>query len=501
MNPMLKNKTDLLQELKLLIRSRYGLIVIETKEEERAGLLLKLLADQMNLPLFIWDYAKGLRRLDLDNKIYNTNDPAGALAHIQSVPMAVIYHFQGLGAYLEPPEMQDRLLSVARKFENSTSAMILTGSQIPLSEALKPHAAFIKMPLPGRNDFVRLVQQVCRDVAKRMQVRNELLPQDQECLIANLQGLTLLEAKKILTRVLIEEGKLSVDGIQAVIQAKKEIIEKEGLLEYYPVEESMADIADLAGLKQWLEKRKNIILDPENARTYGLSFPKGILLLGVPGTGKTLCAKAVAKEWALPLLKMDPANLYNKYIGESEKNFKRAMQTAEKMAPVVLLIDEIEKVFAAGGTEDGGTSARILGSFLSWLQDRKGDVFVVATANDIERLPPEFLRKGRFDEVFFVDLPDRATRADLFSIHLKRRGQDPQKLNLEELAGRTEGYSGAEIEQVVISALYSSFAVKKKLDMTCLMDEAGKTIPLCRTRAEHIQALREWARTRTVGAN
>ncbi|RPI76600.1 MAG: AAA family ATPase [Desulfobacteraceae bacterium] len=189
------------------------------------------------------------------------------------------------------------------------------------------------MPLPGRNDFVRLVQQVCRDVAKRMRVRNELSPQDQERLIANLRGLTLLEAKKILTRVLIEEGRLSTDGTQAVIQAKREIIEKEGLLEYYPVEESLADIADLAGLKQWLEKRKSIIMDPENARTYGLSFPKGILLLGVPGTGKTLCAKAVAKEWALPLLKMDPANLYNKYIGESEKNFKRAMQTAEKMAP------------------------------------------------------------------------------------------------------------------------------------------------------------------------
>jgi SpoVK/Ycf46/Vps4 family AAA+-type ATPase len=310
-----------------------------------------------------------------------------------------------------------------------------------------------------------------------------------------------LEAKKILTRAMIENGKLCGDEIQAVILAKKEIIEKEGLLEYYPVEESMADIADLAGLKQWLEKRKSIILDPENARAYGLSFPKGILLLGVPGTGKTLCAKAVAKEWSMPLLKMDPANLYNKYIGESEKNFKRAMQTAEKMAPVVLLIDEIEKAFTAGGSEDGGTSARILGSFLSWLQDRKGDVFVVATANDIERLPPELLRKGRFDEVFFVDLPDRETRTALFSIHLKRRGQDPQKFNLEELADRTEGYSGAEIEQVVISALYSSFAAKTKLDMTCLMDETGKTIPLCRTRAEHIEALREWARTRTVGAN
>jgi SpoVK/Ycf46/Vps4 family AAA+-type ATPase len=498
---MATNKTDLLQELKLLIRSRYGLIVIDTVEEERAGLLIKLIADHMNLPLFTWNYARGLRRADLENTIYGTNDPAGALAHIQSVPLAAVYHFQGLGPYLETPELQDRLLSVAQKFEKGTNALILTGSNIGLNESLKVHAAFIKMPLPSRNDFRVLVQQVCRDVSKRMNVRNELLPSDLERLIANLQGLTLLEAKKILTRAMIENGKLCGDEIQAVILAKKEIIEKEGLLEYYPVEESMADIADLAGLKQWLEKRKSIILDPENARAYGLSFPKGILLLGVPGTGKTLCAKAVAKEWSMPLLKMDPANLYNKYIGESEKNFKRAMQTAEKMAPVVLLIDEIEKAFTAGGSEDGGTSARILGSFLSWLQDRKGDVFVVATANDIERLPPELLRKGRFDEVFFVDLPDRETRTALFSIHLKRRGQDPQKFNLEELADRTEGYSGAEIEQVVISALYSSFAAKTKLDMTCLMDETGKTIPLCRTRAEHIEALREWARTRTVGAN
>ncbi|MEJ2184662.1 MAG: AAA family ATPase, partial [Gemmatimonadota bacterium] len=209
-----------------------------------------------------------------------------------------------------------------------------------------------------------------------------------------MRGLTLMEAQKILTKAIIEDGKLGVKDLHAAIDAKKQVVEREGLLEYYPAEESMADIADLRGLKDWLGKRKQIIAQPEKAEQFGLEFPKGVLLVGVPGCGKSLSAKAVATEWNLPLLKLDPGTLYNKYIGESEKNFKRAVETAERMAPVVLWIDELEKAFAQGGTEDGGVSQRILGGFLSWLQDRKGDVFVVATANQVEKLPPEFLRKG-----------------------------------------------------------------------------------------------------------
>jgi SpoVK/Ycf46/Vps4 family AAA+-type ATPase len=243
------------------------------------------------------------------------------------------------------------------------------------------------------------------------------------------------------------------------------------------------------------------VKSPEKAEQFGLGFPRGVLLLGVPGCGKSLSAKAVAAEWGLPLLKLDPSNLYNKYVGESEANFKRAMRAAERMAPIVLWIDELEKAFAAGGSEDGGVSQRILGSFLGWMQDRKGDVFVVATANDIQRLPPEFLRKGRFDEIFFVDLPDRATRAEVFRIHLAGRAHDPAAFDLEALAEASDGFSGSEIEQVVVSGLYTAFANGTRLDTAALLAEARATRPLSVTMVERMDAMRAWARGRTVTAN
>lgn len=311
-----------------------------------------------------------------------------------------------------------------------------------------------------------------------------------------------MEAEKILTRVIVEDGKLSPKDIRRVIEAKKDIVEREGVLEYYPVEESMDDIADLAGLKSWLDKRREIIIDPKRAMKFGLSFPKGVLLLGVPGCGKSLCAKAVAMEWGMPLLKLDSSNLYNKYIGESEKNFKRATKTAEKLSPVILWIDEIEKAFSSSSSnEDGGVSARIFSTFLSWLQDRRGDVFIVATANDVTKLPPEFLRKGRFDEIFFVDLPDAESRKSIFEIHLKKRGQEPNQFDLPILVEATDGFSGSEIEQVIVSGLYTAFSAKKELSNQILLDELKLTRPLSITMAERIAWLREWARERTVSAH
>ena len=259
-------------------------------------------------------------------------------------------------------------------------------------------------------------------------------------------------------------------------------------------------IADLRSLKAWLAKRKAVVTQPERAEEFGLDFPRGVLLLGVPGCGKSLSAKAVAAEWHMPLLKLDPSNLYNKYIGESERNFKRAMRTVEQIAPVVLWIDELEKAFATGG-EDGGVSQRVLGSFLTWMQDRNGDVFVVATANDISRLPAEFLRKGRFDEIFFVDLPDAATRAEIFRIHLTNRGQDSSAFHLETLGAATDGYSGSEIEEVVVSSLYTAFSTSAELTMELLLSEAEGTVPLSVSRAEHVEELRAWARERARPAN
>jgi SpoVK/Ycf46/Vps4 family AAA+-type ATPase len=332
-------------------------------------------------------------------------------------------------------------------------------------------------------------------------VEVNLTKEEMAGLLKHLSGLTLMEAGKILTKAIIEDHRLTPEDIRHVIEAKKAVVEREGLLEYYPVEQTMANVADLVNLKKWLGKRKNVVANPLKAEEFGLSFPRGVLLLGVPGCGKSLCAKAVASEWGLPLLKFDTSNLYNKYIGESEKNFKRAIRAAERMAPVVLWIDELEKAFAMGGTEDGGVSQRILGTFLNWMQDRKGEVFIVATANDIERLPPEFLRKGRFDEIFFVDLPDAETRREIFRIHLTSRGQDPGRFDLNHLAQESDGFTGSEIEEVVVSGLYTAFSDSQTLTTGDLQREVRGTVPLSVTMAEKVGALRAWARSRTVPAN
>jgi len=491
---------DLLKEIKLLIRSRYSLICLETEEEERAESLLKHLADQMGLPLFIWIPTRGLQRADLGKAVYGSIDPKMALDHIEISKYPAIYHFQGLGPFLEDRVLAAQLVQVARRFTEVEGAIILTGTDVQIPRPARAHSARLTLSAPRRQDYAQLVRQIYRDLNRRMHIRVTMSRDDMNKLLNNLHGLTLLEAEKILTKAFIVDAKLGPDDLKLVMQAKKAIIEREGLLEYFPVERSMADIAGLTRLKAWLAERKSIITQPERAQDYGLPFPKGILLLGVPGAGKSLCAKAVATEWGLPLLKMDPSNLYNKYIGESEKNFKRAMAVAERMSPVILWIDEIEKAFASGESEDGGVSDRVLGIFLSWMQDRRGDVFIVATSNDVTRLPPELLRKGRFDEVFFVDLPDADVREKIFDIHLSRRGHDPSAFDLPSLAAVTEGFSGAEIEQAIVSAMYTAFSGDAPLTTELVVSEARKTRPLSQTRAEYIQNLRHWAKGRTVSA-
>jgi hypothetical protein len=494
-------REDLIRELCLLVRSRYGLIWIKTPEYERMHSLLKHVADRLNLMLFVWTPSGGLRRDDLDQAIYGTTDPKAALDNIQYSKSPALFHLQGLTSYLEDRAFMAKLGDTACAFSKCEGALVITGCEFNIPEMALPHSAVVTPPSPEREEFEQLLRRLYRDLKSRMQVKMDLSSASMNTLITNLHGLTLTEAEKILTKAIIEDGRLDADDIQLVLQEKKSIIEREGLLEFIPVEHRFADIADLESLKLWLSKRKNIILDPKGASQFGLSFPKGILLLGVPGSGKSLCAKAVAQEWGLPLLRMDPSRLYNKYIGESEKNYRRAMELAERLSPVVFWIDEIEKAFPPSGGEDTGVSQRVLGSFLSWLQDRRGDVFVTATANDIDRLPAELLRKGRFDEVFFVDLPNEETRAEIFRIHIQRRGHDAGQFDLSVLASATDGFTGAEIEQAVVSALYTAFSGEGCMNTDLVLQEIAATRPLSQVRSEYIDSLREWARDRTVCAN
>jgi len=493
--------SDFTREVELLIRSRYAIILVETVEEARVEDLLRHVADRRNLHFFLWQPGRGLRRADSDNAVYGTQRLAGALAHIDAAETPGLYHLQGAGDLLGEAAVRAGLATLARKLSQVESAIVLTGMRLDLPAAADAQAASLALPPPDRDEFKRLLLSVYRDVSSRMPVGVRLHRADLERLLDSLKGLTRLEAEKVLTKALVEDGMLTADDIQKVFEAKKAIVQREGLLHYTPAEEAMTDVADLAALKDWLAKRKAMMGQPEKAEAYGLSFPKGILLLGVPGTGKSLCAKAVATEWRLPLLRMDPGGLYNKYIGETESNFRRATAVAEKVAPVVLWIDEIEKAFTQGQGEDGGVSTRVLGHFLSWMQERQGDVFVVATANDVTKLPPEFLRKGRFDEIFFVDLPDADTRSAIFRIHLARRRCRPEVFDLAALAEATPGFSGAEIEQVVISALHTAFAEGSRPAMQHVLGEVSRTRPLSQTRAEYVQWLRDWARDRVTRAN
>jgi hypothetical protein len=493
--------SDPLNDLALLVRSGYGLIVIETTEEDRVEVLLRYLAGSLNLAYFIWTPTKGLRRDGVETAVYGTGTVASALDDIQASGVPALYYLQDAEASLQDPVITARFKDAVKGFENVTGAVVLAGEDVALPPDLEPLCARVPLAPPSLDELRALLQNTLDDLAKRMPVQDRLSPEDANRLLENLQGLTLLEARKVLTKAVIEDGVLDADAIAKVAAAKMDVVAREGLLEYTPVSEKLEEVADLAGLKDWLGKRREILADPVRARQFGLPFPKGVLLLGVQGCGKSLCAKAVAGAWGLPLLRMDPSNLYNKFVGESEKNFERATKTAERVAPVVLWIDEIEKAFGGSGTgEDGGVSDRILGTFLNWMQDRAGDVFVVATANDITKLPPELVRKGRFDEIFFVDLPKAEARKSILSIHLKKRCWDPATFDLDAMVNATEGFSGAEIEQAVVSALYAAFSAKAPLTTQAVLKEITATHPLSQTMAEKIDNLRRWCAERTVSA-
>ena len=489
-------------ELELLIRAKYALIVVDTVEVERAEQGLALSSSRLNLLYFSWSRSRGLRRgvLASDPVMSDTKEPAKALA-VAMEEGAGLFHFRGLGAHLDDPLVVSHVLDVVQQFSTRRGALVLTGHNIHLPDALRPHATVIRLSGASFDDYRQLLERLIREYSTKMPVKVELTREDRLRLVNNLTGLTLTEAEKIITRLIVEDGALRPHDIERVNSAKRQIVEQDGLLEFYPHTEGLDQVAGLGGLKAWLARRRAVVADPRRAEEYGLGFPKGVLLLGVPGCGKSLCAKSVAHEWGLPLLKLDPSNLYDKYVGESEHNFKRAMLTAERLAPIVLWIDELEKAFASASADaDGGVSHRIFGTFLSWLQDRQGDVFVVATSNDVAKLPPEFIRKGRFDEIFFVDLPGDEARVEILRIHLRKRKQDPATLDLPRLVAATKGFSGAEIEESIVSGMYAAFSAGAALDTAALLTEIGATRPLSRTMPERLDALRRWAAQRTVAS-
>lgn len=491
---------DQLHELEILIRAHHALVVVDTVEEDRLHVLLEHASEHTGLPLFSWNQVDGLRReLPERGQTPETGPPQKALAFIERSNLEAIFHLQGLGPYLHEPAVIARLKNIHKKYFSHRGAIVVSDSGLDMPPVLEQLFTPFDLSPPSQEAYHTFIQAVLRDLSSRHSVKVKLSSVDVSKLLAALHGLTFFEVQKIITQAVLEDGVLGPHDISGVLDAKRQIVERSGVLEYFPHEHALGDVAGLTHLKAWLRKRQAAFEDPRRAQEYGLSPPKGLLLIGVQGCGKSLCAKAIAAEWKLPLIRLDPSNLYNRYVGESEKNLRRAIKLAEKMAPVVLWIDEIEKSLSQEDA-NGGPAQRIFGTFLAWLQDKKEDVFVIATANDISKLPPELMRKGRFDEIFFVDLPAAEARARILEIHLRKRKREPEKFDIERLASLTEGFSGAEIEQAVVSALYTAFSRQEGLTTDAIAEEIQLTKPLSVTMAERITSLRQWAKDRAVFA-
>ena len=494
--------TDVLHDLTLLLKARYPLILLETDELGRADELARGAARALKLPFYSWTRTKGLREAAQLAASPETLLPGAALAEVERLMRPGVYLFHGLGADLEDPLVAERLRDAATPFLVRGGALVLAGGELNVPAALRPLSARLPLPLPSAAEHRELIAEVYRELTDRAYTEVHLTETELQGLARGLGGLTRLEAEKLLTKAMLTGGRLDAEDLAGVAAAKGAALGADGLLSLLDAETGLAEVAGLEGLKAWLATRRRAVAEPEQAAAFGLAFPKGLLLVGVQGCGKSLCAKAVAHEWGLPLLRLEPGALYNKYIGETERNFRRAVRLAETMAPAVLWIDELEKVFAAGGDggADGGLSGRLLGSFLSWLQERREGVFVVATANDVGALPPELVRKGRFDEIFFVDLPDAAARRQTLALHLGRRQRDPAAFDLHALAAATDGFSGAELGALVVAALYAAFAAETGLSTALLLREAELTRPLSRLMPERVAALRAWAHGRTRNA-
>jgi ATP-dependent 26S proteasome regulatory subunit len=557
--------TDGLDRLKVLINSSTPIVVMETSEEMRAISLVRAACSELNMATFEWSIADGLlrsgsgapaeapkialqARMDqttiwnqgsrsqmqtrttlspgsgeaerltrammssmgadgaaaaTGGAIYNTREPVQALANMESMTVEAVFILKDFHRHMDDPVVVRRLRDVGQKFSANRRTVVITAPEIAVPAELTTLVEYFDLPLPDRERLHDIVHETFTRLAKTYSLKLQLDAPGVDAMSANLRGLTEEEAERAISQALVTRYALCPETVTDVLEAKKQLLRHSGMLEFIEASDNMASVGGLENLKHWLQQRRGAWED--SAREFGLEPPHGVIILGVQGCGKSLCARAVAGEWKLPLVKFDTSAVYDKYIGETEKRIRKVFQVAEGLAPCVLWIDELEKVFAGSGPDsasaDAGVSSRLLASFLSWMQDRKAPVFVAATCNNVTVLPPELIRKGRFDELFFVDLPNQAERRQIFSIQLTKRKRNPAEFDLEQVAEAAKGYSGAEIDAAVQGALYAAYSEKKPLTTQSLLDALAQTVPLSTTRAEEIATLRNWARTRAVPAS
>ena len=501
--------SNIKQEIEVLIRARYPILYVVSSEELRVQHLVMEIAQKRQKKAFEWSFSTGIVPAGTSiqsqrNRNPATKDPLAALDQVIEQVEPAIFVFKDFHPFLTRNNfaVTRKLKEIALHLKNSFKTILLVSPVLEIPPELEKEITVLNFPLPTKEDLSALLEHIVAEVQQFKQVKIDLDDAGRDRLLQAALGLTLGEAENVFAKIIVKDERLSGGDVAEVFAEKQQIIRKNGLLEYYATQETFANVGGLSVLKEWLSKRA--VAFTAEARDFGLPPPKGILMLGVQGCGKSLCAKAVSSLWQLPLLRFDMGRMFGSLVGSSEENVRRAIAVAESVAPAILWVDEIDKAFAGSqgsGSTDGGTTARVFGTFLTWLSEKTAPVFVVATANDISQLPPELLRKGRLDEIFFVDLPAPEERAAIFRIHLLKRGRDPAKFDLVALAEASRDFSGAEIEEAIISALFDAFYAKEHLATALVLVALAQTVPLAKTMDEQINRLRSWTEGRARNAS
>ena len=476
------------KNLELLIKSRTPLIWVTTKEEERLKKILENCFKQLFIKRFvIWDCVNGLKGV-LNEEGKFANNPIGALNWIkeQNTENSTILLVKDFNKYIDDPSISRTIKELYYSLKKTKNNLIFSSHILPSSEEIDDLLCIINLPLPGQNELVNLIRTIANNT-------NSNLPENDlnELALAS-GGLSETRVKQVAAKGLAQRGKISKDDIKDILEEKRQVIARSEILEFFESNSNENDIGGLKVLKVWLEQRYQAF--SKEARDYGLPVPKGVLLVGPQGTGKSLTAKSISKTWSMPLLRLDVGRLFSSLVGSSEARTREAISRAEAMSPCILWIDEIDKGFGGDERSDGGTSQRVLASLLTWMAEKRSTVFVIATANAIDKLPAELLRKGRFDEIFFLDLPTAEERSSILDLHLRKR-RPSYKFPLSTVVDRTNGYSGAELEQAVIEGMHISFSEKRELMEKDLIKAVSELIPLSRTAKEQIDLLKEWAST------
>lgn len=491
---------EIQQELDYLVRARYPFIMVQTFEEGRVENAVMGIAKSRAKKMFVWNCNKGLDQLFDDKtrepvQVAGIDQPQAILRHIEDYAGDAIFLLKDFGVFIGKIPKVDRMIKdLVDSLRVTRKTVLVTGTYVQVPGDLDKYITVVDFPMPDRATMGASIDELLTEMRSHPAIKVTVSPQDRERLIEASMGLTLSESKNVFSKAAVKTGKIDGSAIQLVTNEKRQIVRKSGILEFYPAEDSLSDIGGLDNLKSYVLEREGWWTS--SVKDFGLSYLKGMVLTGIPGCGKSLTAKVIASSWGLPLLRLDMGKVFDKYVGGSEENIRKALSVSEAVAPCVLWLDEVEKSMSTGGGGDNGTSLRVFGQFLTWMQEKKDPVYVVCTANDISTLPPEFLRKGRFDEIWFVDLPVKDEIKEILSIHLRKKNRSLSDLEMQAISQDFIGYTGAEVEAALENALWKIFKSKSPLTKEVLVQSIKETKPLSEVMKSQLTSLREMAKGR-----